>query len=131
MNWNDLPVTVLDTMACVGQFEPTDDQTARQLKGYFTANNRQHDWFMSAEDLREFARHFDMVANWLDERAEISLRVHRIKQLIETYSNDPECGLTDLLADLMHYASEQGDRVFEFALDSADKHFNAERRGKQ
>lgn len=43
-----------------------------------------------------------------------------------TDENDVQTGLVDLLADLMHYASEEQGLDFEAALDTARMHFQAE-----
>lgn len=42
------------------------------------------------------------------------------------YSEPDETIVTDLLADLMHLAAEDGEFDFDDALDSARMHFSAE-----
>lgn len=67
LKWEALPDEVKSTMEWLGGFSPTEVQ-AKEIKGYM------HDFedggvckvYISAEELREMALHFNIVADYLE-----------------------------------------------------------------
>lgn len=66
-----------------------------------------------------------------EENLERAERGHRVLEFYGSLPGmDPDETLTDLLADLMHYAREEKDVFFQRSLDLAEMHFSAETKGE-
>lgn len=61
-----LPEDVLETMKFFGDFGPTVTPKNREIKGYMEGGK----CYFDSKGLREIARHFTIVADWLDRRAD-------------------------------------------------------------
>lgn len=63
--WNELPERVLYEMEQLGNFSPTVNVQYQEIKGYLDGGKTYYD----SKDLRNMAKAFIVVAEWLEERA--------------------------------------------------------------
>ena len=68
--WDDLPRTVRDEMAWLGNYRPTTTAADKQVKGYrIDEDGEGHKSYLNPKDLRELAEACIVVAIWLEGRA--------------------------------------------------------------
>lgn len=66
--WSQLNPQTLEIMKEFGEFSPTIKPEDCQVKGYMYDDEGGGKVYLNSNDLREFAKAFEEVAAWLDER---------------------------------------------------------------